>query len=270
MKFVLTSIISLSGILALGWLEKGTEFVSTEAVFNESYNVIERDVLYVIEGPTGSEYYVEAIMLFNSEGDSSQFGFWLTETDHRGYDFWILERKLVNGKMIETWKARSTKTGKSQFIGSNPTALDREWLAKFRATAWAHEPIVKTDRMRLLWKGNELPIESTEFYSLEQKIDILSKLPEEYEGRNRAGQPIQLIQVKQIAKSADLWVPVRLSIHDLEADRVIKIKIRNTRKLQLNSVIDFSNIVDRSDERYSEPEKQSRSLLDHIESLSVL
>lgn len=270
MRLFLISAVLISSALVSGCQNERRDSSSTEAVFKENSQVIERDVLYATESPAGT-HHVEAVMLYKSGEQSSQFGFWLTETHYRGYDLWVLERKVIDGKLVESWIAHSTETGRSQAIGAHPTELDREWLAKFRATAWVHEPIVKTDRKRLSWRGERnLPIHSTDFFSLEQTIDILSKLPERYESRDGKGILVQLIQVNQIAKADDLWVPVRLSIRNFQVDEIIKANIRNTRKLKQAANDSFLDLIQSSSERHP-ASKEALGFSDkQLHSLSVL
>lgn len=270
MKFFLISTALIASALVSGCENDMQDSASVGAVFNEHSRVIERDILFATETP-GATLHVEAVMLYKSGEESSQFGFWLTETHYRGYDLWVLKRSVVDGKLAESWVAHSTETGRSQAIGENPTALDVEWLAKFRATAWVHEPIVETERKRLSWRGEEnLPIRSGSFFSLEQTIDTLSKLPERYETGDEQGRPVQLIQVNQIAKTDDLWVPVRFSIRNFQADEVIKVNIRNTRKLEQAAIDSFSDLIQSRSERDS-TSKEALGFSDkRINSLSVL
>lgn len=270
MKFFLIGTVLVSSALVSGCQNERRDSTSVEAVFKESSQVIERDILFTTETP-GATHHVEAVMLYKSGENSSQFGFWLTETHYRGYDFWVLERKVIDGKLVENWTAHSTETGRSQSIGDNPTTLDLKWLAKFRATAWVHEPIVKTDRKRLSWQGEKnLPIRSGNFFSLEQTIDTVSKLPERYETGDEKGLPVQLIQVNQIAKTDDLWVPVRFSIRNFQVDEVIRVNIRNTRKLEQAATDSFSDLIQSRSERHP-PTNETLGASDlQIHSLSVL
>ena len=270
MKFFLISTALIASALISGCQNERRDSASIEAVFKESSQVIERDILFATETP-GATHHVEAVMLYKSGENSSQFGFWLTETHYRGYDFWILERKVIDGKLVENWTAHSTETGRSQSIGDKPTTLDLEWLAKFRATDWVHEPIVKTGRKRLSWRGEKnLPIRSGNFFSLEQTIDTVSKLPERYETGDEKGLPVQLIQVNQIAKTDDLWVPVRFSIRNFQVDEVIRVNIRNTRKLKQAATDSFSDLIQSRSERHP-PTNETLGASDlQIHSLSVL
>lgn len=270
MKFFLISTALIASALVSGCQNERRDSTSVEAVFKESSQVIERDILFATETP-GATHHVEAVMLYKSGENSSQFGFWLTETHYRGYDLWVLERKVIDGKLVESWIAHSTETGRSQAIGENPTALDLEWLAKFRATAWVHEPIVKTERKRLSWRGKKnLPIRSGGFFSLEQTIDTLSKLPERYETGDEKGLPVQLIQVNQIAKTDNLWVPVRFSIRNFQVDEVIRVNIRNTRKLEQAATGSFSDLIQSRSKRDPTAKEALGSSDKQLHSLSVL
>jgi len=270
MRFILISAVLISSALVSGCQNERRDASSIEAVFKENSQVIERDILFATETP-GATHHVEAIMLYKSSEQSSQFGFWLTETHYRGYDLWVLERKVIDGKVVESWLAHSTETGRSEAIGAHPTALDREWLAKFRATAWVHEPIVKTERKRLSWRGdNNLPIRSSDFFSLEQTIDTFSKLPERYETGDDKGLPIQLIQVNKITKADDLWVPVRFSIRNFQVDEIVRVNIRNTRKLEQAATDSFSDLIQSRSERHP-ASKEAMGFSDkQIHSISVL
>jgi len=270
MKFFLISTILIATALVSGCQNEGQDSASIEAVFKENSQVIERDILFVTETPEAT-HHVEVIMLYKSGDQSSQFAFWLTETHYRGYDLWVLDRKVIDSKVVETWLAHSTETGRSEAIGTHPTTLDREWLAKFRATAWVHEPIVKTERKKRSWRGEKnLPILSSNFLSLEQTIDTLSKLPERYETRDGKGLPVQLIQVNKIAKADDLWVPVRFSIRNFQVDEIIRVNIRNTRKLEQAATDSFSDLIQSRPERNPAPKEELGVSDKQIHSLSVL
>lgn len=269
----MTKILTFMIVILLGQLSgcssETTSPAAANAIFDASPITVEREILFIADGP-GINNHSEAIMFYTNNGASSVFRFWLTDSHHRGYDLWVLKRNALNEKVVNSWSAHSTQTGASEKIESKPTAIDSQWLAKLRAVAWAHEPVLKTDRKRITWKGRNIPIESFEFSALQQTVDSRTKLPERYEARDKFGTITQLVQVNKISKIENLWLPVRIGFRDFQNDQIVRIEISDVRRLKKTSATSFKEIVESRKALESKKGKQLNTPALKLESLSAL
>ncbi|ARM84268.1 hypothetical protein [Marinobacter salarius] len=178
----------------------------------------------------GSTEYVDFTLIQKRSSGSVVSGFVLYDVHHRGYNMLIHRRTKTEAGLIESWSFHEIQNGKSE-VSCMESLNDYFTLpATLRMVAWTHAPfdnIVAPNAHPTIstWTKGEIPVVNSSLFKLEQKIDRITRMPENFRLWSSTGKVVQMGKVTQMALIDQLYMPVSIKI--VTDEQEVSVMLRN-------------------------------------------